>query len=135
MEVFERTSVSSFFGTARFFFFCFVPSFSLSHALTHKEVDAYFEGLGTASGLGGDQVKYLVCLLLAIPLGLIFARLPHKKMPRQLFGMFWGLLFCFFCLGRFAWIHSFFTSTVAWIIMKVSFARMIGACLRGLLFL
>merc|ERR1712000_305804 len=83
-----------------------------------EQVDAYFEGLGGQSGLGGDQIKYLVCLLAAIPLGWLFAALPPRKNLRMAFGMLWGLIFCFFCLGRWAWMHSFFTAVVTWLIMR-----------------
>jgi hypothetical protein len=86
-------------------------------------VDEVFEGFGARSGLGGDQVKYLTCLLGAIPLGLCFAALPRHKVLRQLFGMFWGLFFCFFCLGRYAWLHSFGTASVTYLLLKFAPAR------------
>ncbi len=81
-------------------------------------VESLFEGFGEQTGLGGDQVKYVTCLLAAIPLGLCFKALPTHKGTRQAFGAFWGLIFCFFCLGRFAWIHSFATATVAYGLMR-----------------
>ncbi len=87
-------------------------------------VDVFFEQVGSSSGLGGDQVKYLVCLLSAVPLGLVFAALPTKnKRVRQIFGMFWGLAFCFFCLGRFAWLHSFGTALVTYALLKFAPAK------------
>ena len=74
--------------------------------------------LGASSGLGADQLKYLICLLAAIPLGLVFHALPYRKNLRMAFGMVWGLIFCFFCLGPWAWIHSFSTATITYLLIR-----------------
>lgn len=51
-------------------------------------VDNYLDSL--ALPIATDQIKYLICLLAAIPLGFAFRLLPNKPLVRQTYGLVWG---------------------------------------------
>jgi len=59
------------------------------------------------------QIKCVLCLLTAIPLGLLWRNLPGPT-ARHLFSIIGGIAFLVFCLGPTAWLHSLFTSLVTY---------------------
>lgn len=81
-------------------------------------MDSIFQQLSSTVGMPKDQLKYLFCMIITIPLGWIFIRLPKNKNLRHLFAMSVGLALCAFCLGPFAFIHSFISSIVTYLLLS-----------------
>eukprot|EP01136_Pigoraptor_vietnamica_P045951 Opistho-1_new@24573 len=84
-------------------------------------VDALAEPWGAALGLPVDQFKYLLCLVLAYPLG--FA---HKGMPspaaKHVFSIACGLLFGLFCFGT-QMVHPIVTTVVTYALTSLRLRR------------
>jgi lysophospholipid acyltransferase len=80
-------------------------------------IDNLFVQLSLMLGMPKDQLKYLFCMLITIPLGWLFIRLPKNKNLRHIFSMSVGLTLCAFCLGPFAFIHSFISSSVTYLLL------------------
>ena len=57
-------------------------------------LDSLYDQLAASSGLGADQLKYLTCMLLTIPLGLVFRMLPRNQVgAKKAFGALVGVFF------------------------------------------
>jgi len=80
-------------------------------------LDAEFEQLSQSIGFPPDQLKYITCMLLCYPAALIFKGLPKDAATiKHIFSIVISLSFCAFCLGPYAWLHSFFSSLVTYYI-------------------
>jgi uncharacterized membrane protein len=82
------------------------------------ELEAFFLDLSAKSGLPADQLKYVCCLLAAIPLGWVFHLLPRSAPSiRHLFSIIVSIAFASFCLGPYSWAHALLSSGVAYLMM------------------
>lgn len=81
--------------------------------------DSHFDVLSGMAGLPTDQVKYITCMLLAVPFGWILRGLPNVPALKHLLSIFVSVFFCVLCLGPLSWLHAFFSSLVCYLIMKV----------------
>jgi hypothetical protein len=76
-------------------------------------VDAQAEKLADLASFPKDQVLYVLCLLLAYPLGMIFHAIPNKT-AKHAFSLLFGLLFAQNVFGA-GWFHSFFSAGVVYV--------------------
>lgn len=56
-------------------------------------------------------------MLAAYPIAALWSRLPYSKI-RHVYSVAAGLSLLIFCLGPIAWIHSFITSSVTYVIVR-----------------
>lgn len=72
-----------------------------------------------ATGFPEDQLKMVLCFLAAYPLGFLIKFFPNSPALKHLFNIALGLFFCVYTLGRWAWVHSFGSSMVVYLLMKL----------------
>eukprot|EP01112_Ceratiomyxa_fruticulosa_P016203 TRINITY_DN4860_c0_g1_i3.p1 TRINITY_DN4860_c0_g1~~TRINITY_DN4860_c0_g1_i3.p1 ORF type:complete len:484 (-),score=92.90 TRINITY_DN4860_c0_g1_i3:100-1551(-) len=70
--------------------------------------------LSASIGFPEDQLKTVLCLLASYPFAFILKSFPNVPAVKHVFGIVLGLFFCTYCLGPYAWIHSFVTSTIVY---------------------
>eukprot|EP00928_Gymnodinium_smaydae_P013476 TRINITY_DN14912_c0_g2_i2.p1 TRINITY_DN14912_c0_g2~~TRINITY_DN14912_c0_g2_i2.p1 ORF type:complete len:526 (-),score=64.13 TRINITY_DN14912_c0_g2_i2:124-1701(-) len=78
-----------------------------------ERLDATLESLALPASV--DIVKFLLTLVLALPLGFA-SRLIPKGSPRHLYNLVVGVAFAQACYGP-GWLHMFFSSAVAYLMM------------------
>jgi len=78
-------------------------------------VDAEIAKLPAFAGV--DVIKFMITLLLALPLGAM-ARFVPLGAPRHFYNFFIGMCFAQMCYGT-GWLHLFFSSGVAYLIMML----------------
>jgi len=98
--------------------------------------NAFFDNLSSEIGFPADQLKYVLCMLLTYPAAFVYKGLPRNNPAlKHIFNIVLSISFTIFCLGPFAWLHSFFTALVAYLILivvphgtahKVVFAWVLG---------
>jgi hypothetical protein len=79
-------------------------------------IDAHLSKLPPVAGL--DIIKFMLTLLLALPLGFL-ARLVPLGAARHVYNFFIGLFFAQMCYGP-GWLHLFFSTWVAYLILLVA---------------
>lgn len=79
-------------------------------------------GLAETAGFPEDQLRYVIGLFLAYPLGIIFSALPNPTL-KHLMSFTVGLAMFMLVLGN-TWIHSMITSVVTYVIVKYGPPRM-----------
>eukprot|EP01113_Clastostelium_recurvatum_P026253 TRINITY_DN3152_c0_g2_i3.p1 TRINITY_DN3152_c0_g2~~TRINITY_DN3152_c0_g2_i3.p1 ORF type:complete len:490 (-),score=107.59 TRINITY_DN3152_c0_g2_i3:21-1490(-) len=65
-----------------------------------------------------DQLRTVLCLLLAYPLAFLLKYINNQHV-KHVYGIVFGLVFCTWCLGEWAWVHSFISSTIVYIMLRV----------------
>eukprot|EP01117_Protostelium_nocturnum_P011104 TRINITY_DN4032_c0_g1_i1.p1 TRINITY_DN4032_c0_g1~~TRINITY_DN4032_c0_g1_i1.p1 ORF type:complete len:466 (-),score=113.71 TRINITY_DN4032_c0_g1_i1:43-1440(-) len=83
------------------------------------DIDSYFQSLSSSVGFPADQLKFLFSILCSYPACYLFHALPRdSKNLKHLFSIILSLNFLTFCCGTTAWIHSFVSSLVTYLILK-----------------
>uniref|UniRef100_A0A7S1CCL7 Lysophospholipid acyltransferase n=1 Tax=Bicosoecida sp. CB-2014 TaxID=1486930 RepID=A0A7S1CCL7_9STRA len=82
--------------------------------INFHNLDGYVQALADVVGFAADELKYLLCMVLGYPLGLIYARL--RRDDKHLFSLAMGLFIAQFVFGT-MWVHSFITSTVVYLFL------------------
>lgn len=70
-----------------------------------------------ATGFPEDQLKMVLCFLAAYPLAFILKYLPNSPTLKHIYNLALGLFFCVYSLDRWAWIHSFGSSLVVYLLL------------------
>jgi lysophospholipid acyltransferase len=85
-----------------------------------EALNAAFAGLANQTGFPVDQLKYLSCLLLAVPLSSIFRFLGsgHENV-KHLISIVISIFFCHFSLGEYSWIHSLMVSMISYTLLSL----------------
>jgi len=85
----------------------------------NDNVEATVATWASGSGLPLDQFKYILGLILQIPLGFAFKALPNSPTLKHLVSIFASIALSTFTLGKWSWVHSFISSTVTYLIIRV----------------
>lgn len=64
-----------------------------------------------------DQLKTVLCMAAAFPLGFFIKYLPNVPVLKHLLNIALGLFFCIYTLGLFSWVHLAFSSFVAYLLL------------------
>jgi hypothetical protein len=86
-------------------------------------IDDALDAAVAGSGLAEDQVKYIFCLLFAVPFGWMFRVLPNIPTLKHLISIVISLILCSWTLGEFSWVHAVVSSLVTWLLVLVLPAR------------
>ncbi len=85
-----------------------------------EALNATFADLSAQTGFPADQLKYLACLLAAIPLSYIFRLLgPVRENAKHVLSIVISIFFCHFSLGEYSWIHSFITAMISYTLLSI----------------
>jgi apolipoprotein N-acyltransferase len=77
--------------------------------------------LSESLGFGHDQLKYILCLLGAYPLAMIYRTLPTAS-TKHLFDVIVGILIAQFVFST-QWIHSFLCAFITYFLVKFGPAK------------
>jgi hypothetical protein len=80
--------------------------------------DAAVAGVAASVGFPTDTLKYLLCLFLAYPLGLLFAALPSRT-AKNVLSLVSGVVLAQWVFGA-AWVHSFVSAAVAYALLALT---------------
>nr|BAJ99089.1 predicted protein [Hordeum vulgare subsp. vulgare] len=72
-----------------------------------------------ASGLAEDQVKYIYCLLFAVPFGWLFRVLPNLPALKHALSIIISIVLCSWTLGQYSWVHAVVSSLVTWLLVRL----------------
>lgn len=85
-----------------------------------EALNATFADLSAQTGFPADQLKYLACLLAAIPLSYIFRLLgPGRENAKHVLSIVISIFFCHFSLGEYSWIHSLVTAMISYTLLSI----------------
>eukprot|EP01094_Clydonella_sp_ATCC50884_P020976 TRINITY_DN4495_c0_g1_i1.p1 TRINITY_DN4495_c0_g1~~TRINITY_DN4495_c0_g1_i1.p1 ORF type:complete len:546 (+),score=169.85 TRINITY_DN4495_c0_g1_i1:87-1640(+) len=82
-------------------------------------IDAHMDALSATVGLPTDQVKYILCLLAAVPFGWFLRALPNVPALKHFLSIFVSVLFSSFALGGLSWVHAVASAFGAYLLMLV----------------
>lgn len=82
-----------------------------------KGLDDSILRLSQVVGFPVDQLKFLICLLLGYPAGFAFRKLQQPA-SKHLFSIILSIVLSTFSLGPSAFLHTIFSSTITYLIMK-----------------
>lgn len=82
-------------------------------------LDAAVVEFAAGVGFPADQLKYVACIMAAMPLGLLFRFLPQSSAVKHLFSIVTSISMLIFCLGPSQWLHSFVTSLATYVLLVV----------------
>lgn len=66
-----------------------------------------------------DQLKTVLCMLAAYPLSFLLRLFPNSPNLKHAYNFILGVFFCVYTLGRWSWLHLFFSSLVSYLILLV----------------
>lgn len=81
-----------------------------------EESVSVFKKIADASGFPEDQLKYLTCLLLLVPLSIPFRAIQNVTL-KHLYSIIVSFLMLSFCLGPEAILHSLGSSFVCYLLL------------------
>eukprot|EP00698_Gefionella_okellyi_P004648 TRINITY_DN14253_c0_g1_i1.p1 TRINITY_DN14253_c0_g1~~TRINITY_DN14253_c0_g1_i1.p1 ORF type:complete len:516 (+),score=113.30 TRINITY_DN14253_c0_g1_i1:60-1550(+) len=81
-------------------------------------IDSTLEPMAASIGFPLDQIKYVICMMLSIPVGFMWSALPSATV-KHIAGIITGIAFLVFCLGPTAWLHSLVSSLVAYLLVTI----------------
>lgn len=64
-----------------------------------------------------DQLKTVLCMLAAYPFSFLLKSFPNSPTLKHIFNIALGVFFCVYTLGRWSWLHLFFSSLVSYLIL------------------
>ncbi len=72
------------------------------------------DDLSASIGFAADQIRLLIALFSAIPLGQIMKVLPGSS-AKHIFSVFWGIFFCFYVVG-WGFLHVLASALIVYIL-------------------
>lgn len=103
----------------------FVVRLSIMDALAPflEPIDNLVASSVAASGLAEDQVKYIYCLLFAVPFGWLFRVLPNVPALKHVLSIVISIILCSWTLGQYSWVHAVVSSLISWLLVRLLPAR------------
>jgi hypothetical protein len=90
-----------------------------------ESIDAYLTPVAASAGMELTLIKYMLCLFLAYPFGLIFSLLPKVGTLKHGMSFVVGFIFVQWVFGP-DWIHSFITSMLTYAICTFAPRKIMG---------
>jgi len=90
---------------------------SITHVM--NAIDGVFDTLAGQIGFPSDQLKFITSLLLTYPASLVFQLIPRDAYnQKHIYSIVLSITLLTFCCGTHAWIHSFVSSLVTYLLLK-----------------